>query len=91
MICGNIYQDRIIDDLIEDVGIDALHSFQDEIMPVVEFKKRYGANADIIGGVDFNILVSDPEEQMRMTIRRLLNECQEEGRYALGSGNSLAR
>ena len=40
--CGNIYSSGVIDDLIDDVGVDALHSYQDVILPVAEFKSRFG-------------------------------------------------
>ncbi len=36
--CGNL--EEIMEDLVEDVGIDALHSFEDAIMPVADFKKK---------------------------------------------------
>ncbi|MBN2552009.1 MAG: hypothetical protein JXB06_04540 [Spirochaetales bacterium] len=38
--CGRI--DRVTEDLIEGVGIDAKHSFEDTIESVVEFTKKYG-------------------------------------------------
>ena len=39
--CGNLA--RIMDELIDGVGIDAKHSFEDVIMPVAEFKQRWVA------------------------------------------------
>ncbi len=86
--CGNVLE--IMEDLIEDVGIDAFHSFQDVIIPVTEFKKRYQDRIAILGGVDMDKLVRLDESNLREYIRRILDECMPGGRYALGSGNSIA-
>jgi len=85
--CGNVLE--IMEDLIEDVGIDAFHSFQDVIIPVTEFKKRYGDRIAILGGVDVDKLARLDENNLRRYIRKILDECMPEGRYALGSGNSI--
>lgn len=86
--CGNVL--RIMEDLIEDVGIDAFHSFQDVIIPVTEFKKRYQDRIATLGGVDMDKLARLEGHKLRKYIRRILNECIPGGRYALGSGNSIA-
>jgi len=86
--CGNVL--GIVEDLIEDVGIDAFHSFQDVIIPVTEFKKRYGNRIATLGGADIDKLVRLDESSLRRYIRRILDECMAGGRYALGSGNSIA-
>ena len=38
--CGN--RDQIMDSLIEDVGIDAIHSFEDVSYPVTRYKEQWG-------------------------------------------------
>jgi len=86
--CGNVLE--VIDDLIEDVKIDAFHSFQDVIMPVTEFKKKYGHRVGTLGGVDMDKLARLDESNLRKYIRRILYKCMPGGRYALGSGNSIA-
>lgn len=86
--CGNL--EPIMEDLIEDVGIDAKHSFEDEIMPVAEFKKKYGSRIAVLGGVDVDKLARFPEKELREYVRRILDECMRGGGYALGSGNSIA-
>jgi len=86
--CGNL--ESIMEDLIEEVKIDAKHSFEDEIMPVTEVKRKYGKRIGILGGVDVDKLCRLPEEELRTYIRNILKECMEGGRYALGSGNSIA-
>ena len=86
--CGNL--ESIMEDLIEDVEIDAKHSFEDEIIPVTEFKKKYGKRIGVLGGVDVDKLCRLPEKELREYIRGILKKCMEGGRYALGSGNSIA-
>lgn len=85
--CGNVSQ--VMEDLIEDVGIDAFHAFQDVIMPVWEFKKKYGDRVAALGGVDVDKLARHDEESLREYVRSILDKCMPEGRYALGSGNTV--
>lgn len=85
--CG--YCDSIMEDLIEDVKIDAKHSFEDAIMPVVEFKRKYGDRIAVLGGVDVNKLCQLKEKELRQYVREILDKCMSEGGYALGSGNSI--
>lgn len=86
--CGDCRQ--IMPELIDEVKIDGKHSFEDEIMPVGEFKKRYGGSIAVLGGVDVDKLTRLPEEDLRKYVRNILDECMPGGRYALGSGNSVA-
>ncbi|NLF01895.1 MAG: hypothetical protein GX601_13060 [Anaerolineales bacterium] len=85
--CGNLA--TIMGTLIEDVGIDAKHSFEDAIMPVEEFQTLYGDRIGVLGGLDINILSGAPPEQVRERTRRLVATCGARGRYAVGSGNSV--
>jgi len=86
--CGNI--EEIMDDLIENVKIDGKHSFQDEIRPVSAFYKKYSGKIAILGGVDINVLATYQEDKLRRYIRSILTICMSKGRFALGSGNSIA-
>ena len=86
--CGQL--ESIMEDIIEDVRIDARHSFEDAIMPVTEFKKRYGGRIGILGGFDIDRLCRSTEQEVRDHTRMLLKECGSDGGYALGSGNSIA-
>jgi len=85
--CGNVL--RVMEDLIEDVKIDAFHSFQDVIIPVWEFKKKYGDRIAVLGGVDVDKMARLDKEALRRYVRKILNKCMPGGRYALGSGNSV--
>lgn len=87
--CGNHYAGGTIEDLIEDVNIDAFHSFQDVILPVTEFKARYGERVATLGGVDVDRLARMEEAPLRQHVRRILQRCMAGGRFALGSGNSV--
>ena len=86
--CGNLSQ--VMDDLIDDVGIDAKHSFEDVIQPVTEFKKEYGRRVAVLGGVDVDFLCRHDEVAIRKHVRRILETCAPGGGYALGTGNSVA-
>ncbi|MDI7277865.1 MAG: uroporphyrinogen decarboxylase family protein [Anaerolineae bacterium] len=86
--CGNL--GMVMDDLIDYVGIDGKHSFEDTYLPVTEAKKLYGERISILGGVDVDLLVRGSEEQIRAYTRRVLESCMPGGGYALGTGNSVA-
>jgi uroporphyrinogen decarboxylase len=86
--CGNL--EAVMDDLIDDVGIDAKHSFEDVIMPVTEAKQRWGDRIALLGGIDVDLLTRGRPEQVRARTREVLEACMPGGGYALGSGNSVA-
>ena len=86
--CGKL--DVITDELIDDVGIDAKHSFEDVIMPVWEVKRKWGHRMALLGGVDMDVLARGSEEQVRAYTRRCIEECAPGGGWALGSGNTVA-
>lgn len=86
--CGNIYQ--VFDTFLDRVPIDAFHSFQDAILPVTDFGKRYGDRVGILGGVDLDALIRLPEEDLRRYMRGILEALAPRGGFALGSGNSIA-
>ena len=85
--CGNI--EAIMPDLIEDVGIDGKHSFEDAILPVQAFQARYADRIAVLGGLDVDILAASSAEEVRRKTRFLIETCGARGRYAVGSGNSI--
>lgn len=85
--CGNV--EAIMNDLIEDIGIDGKHSFEDGIMPVDTFYEKYSNKIAVLGGVDIDVLATYREDKLRKYIRNILSSCMSKGRYALGSGNSI--
>lgn len=86
--CG--YLERILPELINEVGIDARHSFEDVIVPVAEAKRRWGDRIAILGGVDVDFLCRSSAEAVRAYTRRVIEECAPGGGYALGTGNTVA-
>jgi len=90
--CGNLYRKSpsVMDDLIGLVRIDAFHSFQDVILPVAEFKARYGHQVALLGGADMDKLSTLPESDLRVYLREILEACMPGGRFAFGSGNTIA-
>jgi uroporphyrinogen decarboxylase len=85
--CGNL--NEIIGDLIDDVGIDAKHSFEDTIEDVRDVKKTYGQKIALIGGIDVDFLCRADEQAIRKRVRETLDVCLDGGGYCLGSGNSV--
>ena len=86
--CGNLRE--IMEDLIEDVQIDAQHSFEDTIVDVIEWKRIYGRRIGILGGIDVDFMCRASAEQVRERVRATLDACMPGGGYCLGSGNSVA-
>ena len=86
--CGNLAE--ILDDLVDDVKIDAKHSFEDTIEDVRDAKRGYGHRVALLGGIDVDFLCRSDEAAIRKRVRQTLDVCQEGGGYALGTGNSVA-
>lgn len=84
--CGNLL--AVMEDLIDYVKIDAYHSFQDVIIPVREFKKRYGDRIAVMGGIDVDKMTRMTEADLRKYVQKTLAECMPD-KYTLGSGNSI--
>jgi len=85
--CGQLQ--AIMGDLIDDVKIDAKHSFEDVIMPVAEAKKRWGDRIALLGGVDVDFLCRRTASEVKEHTKRVLEVCARGGGYALGSGNTV--
>jgi len=85
--CGNV--ESIMPDLIEDIGIDGKHSYEDAIIPAPEFQRRYGDRIAVLGGVDMNVLSSAEPDDLRGYVSSLIEACAPAGRFAIGSGNSI--
>jgi uroporphyrinogen decarboxylase len=86
--CGNLSE--IMDSIIDVVGIDAKHSYEDMILPVEEAYILYGKRVAILGGIDMDFLCRADEQSLRTRVRKVLDICHEGGGYCLGSGNSIA-
>lgn len=86
--CGNL--GAIMDDIIDDVRVDAKHSFEDTFLPVAEAKRLYGRRIGIIGGVDMDFISRRSEPEVRAYVSKILKECKPGGGYCLGTGNTVA-
>lgn len=85
--CGK-YED-VIEDIINDIGYDARHSYEDNIVPV---EKAYGQlfpRLAVLGGIDMNFLATRSVEDIQKRAQNMLDLTSETGGYALGSGNSI--
>jgi uroporphyrinogen decarboxylase len=85
--CGNLAE--VYDDLIDGCKIDAKHSFEDVIMPVEDFKRKYGGRVTPLGGLDVDFICQHSREEIRAYARRKIEQCFADGYWALGTGNSL--
>lgn len=85
---GNL--ESVMDDLIDDVRIDARQSFEDVIMPIEAVTVRYGQRTGIIGGIDMDLLCRASEAEVRARVREVLDACVPSSRYVLGTGNTVA-
>ena len=82
--CGNL--ENLMDDIIN-VGYDAKHSYEDNIMPVEKFYPRYKNRISVLGGIDLDFVCRATPDEVHERSRRMV-ESSPKG-YALGSGNSI--
>jgi uroporphyrinogen decarboxylase len=85
--CGNL--EAVMEDVIEGIGYDAKHSYEDAIIPVEEAYERWGARIAILGGIDVDFICRAGPPAIRKRCRAMLERAEKRGGYALGSGNSL--
>lgn len=85
--CGN--KSEIMEDLIGLVRIDALHAFEDQCCPVIEYKSDYGDRIGLIGGADMDKLARLDTKNLTIYLNEVLDKCMPGGRYIFGSGNSI--
>jgi uroporphyrinogen decarboxylase len=85
--CGQLSE--VYDNLIDDCGIDAKHSFEEAILPVEQFKQRYRGRITPLGGLDVDMICRGTPEQIRRYTREKIEKCFDDGHWALGTGNSL--
>ncbi|MCI0512237.1 uroporphyrinogen decarboxylase family protein [candidate division KSB1 bacterium] len=85
--CGNLK--IIMDAVIDDLKIDAKHSFEDSIYPVEDAYDWWGNRIALLGGIDVDFLCAKTPAEIKARARRLLAKTADAGGYALGSGNSI--
>lgn len=85
--CGAIFD--VMEDLIENVGIDAKHSNEDQIAPFTTWFARYGSRIGNFGGIDTDHLCRKSEAEIGQMVRDVMDASIGHGGFALGSGNSI--
>ena len=86
--CGDL--GVIMDDIVDDIKVDAKHSFEDTYLPVTEAKKLYGDRMGLIGGIDMDVLARKSVKDVQQYVSQVLEACMPGGGYCLGSGNTVA-
>jgi uroporphyrinogen decarboxylase len=86
--CGKL--DTIMDDLINEVKIDAKHSYEDTIENICDAKRIYGNKIAVLGGMDVDFLCRAEESEIRKRVRETIDVCQPGGGFCLGTGNTVA-
>lgn len=84
--CGNVA--AIMPHLINTVKIDGKHSFEDLIMPVEQVYEKFSDQIAVLGGVDVDLLTNGSPAAVAQRTHELMEKCSN-GRYAIGSGNSI--
>jgi uroporphyrinogen decarboxylase len=82
--------DAIQADLLDNVGIDCKHSYEDTIVDVRDIKTTLGSRMTILGGIDVDFLCRSSEKEIRARVRDTLDRCHPGGGYCLGTGNTVA-
>jgi len=86
--CGK--RSEIMEDIINDMEYDGLHSYEDTISPVETEWLNYHKRIAILGGIDMDFLSKSTLNDIRIRAKNLLKLTADKGSYALGSGNSIA-
>ena len=84
--CGQL--SLIMDDIIEVIGYNGKHSYEDKILPVEHAYDRYGSRIAILGGIDLDFVCRAKPKDIYDRAAAMLEKTQNKG-YALGSGNSI--
>jgi len=85
--CGNL--EHVMDDVIDTIGYDGKHSYEDSILPVEDAYERWHERIAILGGIDVDFLCRSAPEEIVARCRAMLERTAERGGYGLGSGNSI--
>ncbi len=86
--CGEFR--NVIDDIVNDIGFDARHSYEDNICPVEDAYELLNGRITVMGGMDMNLMTIGTPEAIYARARAMLERTSERGGYTLGTGNSIA-
>jgi len=85
--CGNILS--LMDDIIDDIGYDAKHSFEDTIQPIEAAYDQFHDRIALLGGIDVDFVIRSAPQAVYDRARAMLDRAASDGGYALGTGNSV--
>ena len=85
--CGML--EEVMEDVINDMGFDGKHSFEDVIMPIEESYELYKGRIALLGGIDVDFVCTKTPEEIAKRSRDMLERAGKDGGYALGTGNSV--
>jgi len=85
--CGNLK--AVMDDIIDDIGYDGKHSYEDTIQPVEQAYEQYHERIAIMGGLDLDFVCRETPANVAKRARAMLERSASRGGYALGTGNSV--
>ncbi len=87
--CGNL--EEVMDNVIDDIGYDGKHSFEDAIQPVEEAYDQYHRRIAILGGgiADVDFVCRETPWAVHERSEKMLERAESKGSFALGTGNSV--
>ena len=85
--CGNLA--TVMDDIIDEMGYDGKHSYEDAIQPVEEAYDQYGGRIAVLGGIDVDFVIRETPERVHARASEMLARADRNGGFALGTGNSV--
>lgn len=85
--CGHF--ESVMEDIIDDIGFDGRHSYEDAVMPVEDAYEKYHGRLAILGGIDMNFISRSTPREVYRRAKGMLDRTAGRGGYALGTGNSV--
>ncbi len=85
--CGN--QAELYDDIIDTLGYDGKHSYEDAIQPVEEAYEELHERIAVLGGIDLDYVCRATPDDVYARSRAMLERAASRGGFALGTGNSV--
>ena len=85
--CGNLTS--LMDDVIDEIGYDAKHSYEDTIQPIEDAYEQYHDRIALVGGLDLDFVIRSSPQAVHDRARAMLARAADRGGYALGTGNSV--
>jgi len=84
--CGNLT--AIFDDILA-LGVDAKHSFEDNILPIEDAYEAWHEQIPLLGGFDMDFLCRRSPEEVKKRTAAMMERTAARGGWAVGTGNSI--